>query len=457
MAYISRIKLPNEAESREIKDTEARNIANSKAADAVFVPSGPGAMRGLVPAPPTTVGTTKYLREDGTWVEPEGGVASVDEAQNSHLNITTNSGAVTVDVATGYVIPPDTVQASASGGSTLTLVSTGDKYTWDHKQDEITSTDKLDADLVDDTTATNKFVTAEDKTSWDAKLDGITVNNGTADVKVTQTKLVAGSNKVTITPDATNHTITIDSTGTTYTEGTGIDITDEDVINNTGVTSVTASDASTGTNGTILVSTAGATAVEVAVKGLDSAAYKDVDTTIDTTTPSDNLPTSAAVDSYVQSAIAGITGPMIFKGAVTINADGSITVPQVATPIKQGYTFKITELNASYAGTLKVGDTLIADKDNPKVASDWIEGTDWTLIPSGDEETTYPKFEFITDYVYTRVATATDWAANTYYSRNGDTYTLTTSEPEDWDTNYYSYYTKSSVTGSFIGIAYSAS
>ena len=494
MAYISRIKLPNEAESREIKDTEARNIANSKAADAVFVPSGPGAMRGLVPAPPTTAGTAKYLREDGTWVEPEGGIASVDEAQNSHLNITTSNSEVTVNVASGYVIPPDTVQASASGGSTLTLVSTGDKYTWDHKQDaitvgselnadlvddststnkfvtetdisnwndkqdKITSTDKLDADLVDDTTATNKFVTAADKTSWDNKLDGITVNNGTADVKVTQTKLVAGSNKVTLTPDATNHTITIDSTGTTYTAGTGIDITNADVINNTGVTSVTASDASTGTNGTISVSTAGATAVEVAVKGLNNAAYKDVDTSITTSTQSANLPTSAAVDAYVQNAIAGITGPMIFKGAVTINADRSITVPSTVTSIKQGYTFKITELNVSYTGTLKVGDTLIADKDNPLVTSAWVENTDWTVIPSGDEEAaTYPKFEFITDYVYTRVTTATTWAADTYYSRSGDTYTLTTSEPADWDTNYYSYYTKSSATGSFIGIAYSAS
>lgn len=422
-----------------------------------------------------------------------GSVTSVDEGENSHLDITTSNSEVTVNVASGYVIPPDTVQASASGGSTLTLVSTGDKYTWDHKQnaitagseldadlvddstsinkfvtetdisnwndkqDEITSTDKLDADLVDDTTATNKFVTAEDKTSWDNKLDGITVNNGTADVKVTQTKLVAGSNKVTLTPDATNHTITIDSTGTTYTAGTGIDITNADVINNTGVTAVTASDASTGTNGTISVSTAGATAVEVPVKGLNNAAYKDVDTSITTSTQSANLPTSAAVDAYVQNAIAGITGPMIFKGAVTINADRSITVPQAATPIKQGYTFKITERNASYSGTLKVGDTLIADKDDPSTTASWVENTDWTVIPSGDEEATYPKFEFITDYVYTRVATATDWAANTYYSRSGDTYTVTSSEPADWDTNYNSYYTKSSATGSFIGIAYSAS
>lgn len=393
-----------------------------------------------------------------------GGITSVDEGENSHLDITTSNSAVTVDVASGYVIPPDTVQASASGGSTLTLVSTGDKYTWDHKQDAITTIDKLSADLVDDDNTTNKFVTADDKTNWNNKLDGITVNDGTADVKVTQTKLVAGSNKVTITPDATNHTITIDSTGTTYTEGTGIDIATGDVINNTGVLNVAPDKTdSSANNGTITITklNAAGTATEevpVAVKGLNTAAYKDVDTSITTSTQSANLPTSAAVDAYVQNAIAGITGPMIFKGAVTINADRSITVPSTVTSIKQGYTFKITELNASYTGTLKVGDTLIAVKDDPTVTGSWVENTDWTVIPSGDEEAaTYPKFEFITDYVYTRVATATTWTANTYYSRSGDTYTLTASEPADWDTNYNSYYTKSSAAGSFIGIAYSAS
>lgn len=35
-----------------------------------FVKSGSGAKSGLVPAPPTTAGTTKYLCEDGTWTVP---------------------------------------------------------------------------------------------------------------------------------------------------------------------------------------------------------------------------------------------------------------------------------------------------------------------------------------------------------------------------------------------------
>lgn len=41
-------------------------------------------------------------------------------------------------------------------------------------QSEITSSNKLDADLVDDSTSTNKFVTASEKTAWDGKQNAIT-------------------------------------------------------------------------------------------------------------------------------------------------------------------------------------------------------------------------------------------------------------------------------------------
>lgn len=38
-----------------------------------FTASGANAKKGLVPQPPATAGTTKYLREDGTWAVPSGG------------------------------------------------------------------------------------------------------------------------------------------------------------------------------------------------------------------------------------------------------------------------------------------------------------------------------------------------------------------------------------------------
>ena len=45
-------------------------------------------------------------------------------------------------------------------------------------QSEITSSNKLSADLVSDTSTTNKFVTASDKTTWNAKQDAITAGTG---------------------------------------------------------------------------------------------------------------------------------------------------------------------------------------------------------------------------------------------------------------------------------------
>lgn len=47
-------------------------------------------------------------------------------------------------------------------------------------QSEITSTNKLSADLVDDTNTTNKFVTASDKTNWNGKQDALTAGDNIA-------------------------------------------------------------------------------------------------------------------------------------------------------------------------------------------------------------------------------------------------------------------------------------
>jgi hypothetical protein len=88
--------------------------------------------------------------------------------------------------------------------------------------------------------------------------------------------------------------------------------------------------------------------------------------------------------------------PMVFKGSATLTADStdttkcSITVstPSTASRIKRGYMYKVTSIAVSpaYTGTIKVGDTLIADKDGPVIGATWTVDTDWTVVPSGDEE-----------------------------------------------------------------------
>ena len=84
---------------------------------------------------------------------------------------------------------------------------------------------------------------------------------------------------------------------------------------------------------------------------------------------------------------------MIYKGGISVAADRALTVPQTVTSIKQGYTFKVT---SSAVATIKVGDTFIADQDDASTASTWVEDTDWTVVPSGDDEgKTYPCFTYI--------------------------------------------------------------
>lgn len=72
-------------------------------------------------------------------------------------------------------------------------------------QTEITSQNMLDADLVDDSTSTNKFVTASDKTAWNGK----------------QNTIVAGTN-IQIAADG----VTISATDTTYSAFVGADGSD---------------------------------------------------------------------------------------------------------------------------------------------------------------------------------------------------------------------------------------
>lgn len=81
-------------------------------------------------------------------------------------------------------------------------------------QSEITSSNKLDADLVDDSTSTNKFVTATNKTTWNGKQDAITSSNKLSASLVNGLATVATSgsyndlsNKPTIPSEVTESTV----------------------------------------------------------------------------------------------------------------------------------------------------------------------------------------------------------------------------------------------------------
>lgn len=77
-----------------------------------FVKSGSGAKSGLVPAPSTTAGTTKYLREDGTWQTPP---------DTNTQTITGVKGNAETSYRTGNVnLTAANVQAVPISGGTMT-------------------------------------------------------------------------------------------------------------------------------------------------------------------------------------------------------------------------------------------------------------------------------------------------------------------------------------------------
>lgn len=80
----------------EIYDDTLQKLQSEINADVkVMGASGTNHSKGLVPDTPTTAGTTKYLREDGTWAQPAG----QDYTAGDGIDITNNAIAVDNSVA----------------------------------------------------------------------------------------------------------------------------------------------------------------------------------------------------------------------------------------------------------------------------------------------------------------------------------------------------------------------
>lgn len=103
--------------------------------------------------------------------------------------------------------------------------------------------------------------------------------------------------------------------------------------------------------------------------------------------------TRAEVDAAIAAAISQLPEPMVFQSGMTITADSqdptkcsiSVAEPASASDIKKGYTYKVIVISGTYTGTVRVGDTFIAQKDAPDMTISWVADTDWTVVPSGDE------------------------------------------------------------------------
>lgn len=78
-----------------------------------------------------------------------------------------------------------------------------------------------------------------------------------------------------------------------------------------------------------------------------------------------------ATTSYVDTAIANLPEPMIFKGS--LGTGGTITTLPVASASNEGFTYKVITTGTYASQEAETGDTFISD------------GSSWILIPSGDE------------------------------------------------------------------------
>ena len=267
-------------------------------------------------------------------------------------------------------------KAAASGGTDESLVTTGEKYTWNSKAAG-NHTHTLSLASGGTSTVNLAANTAYTLTAGGSTLVFKTPADGNTDAK--QKITTATTTKAYITGvTATNY-----SSGTAY-EG----------LADTGVYLTTNAGELQATN--FVGKHSGYT--------LAAACAKGVDTSIIAGSTSTNLPTTAAVETrlesflaksggtmtgaltlsgaptadlhaatkkYVDDSITALPEPMVFKGS--LGTGGTITSLPTASASNEGFTYKVITAGTYASQTAKVGDTFISD------------GSTWVLIPSGDE------------------------------------------------------------------------
>lgn len=133
---------------------------DAKAEDAVFGASGSNHSTGLVPDPGATSGTTKFLREDGTWAVPAGGSGGGGGGDvNVIESISVNNVAQTVDANKNVNITVPVVTTATAIADGDTGYSTGDQV-YDYVQANKGDTNLIESISVNGSaqTITNKNV-----------------------------------------------------------------------------------------------------------------------------------------------------------------------------------------------------------------------------------------------------------------------------------------------------------
>lgn len=226
-------------------------------------------------------------------------------ATNAEGHVTSATAAVKTDI-TALGIPAQDTTYGVASTSSAGLMSASDK-------------EKLDGIAVGAQKNTITGVKGSAETNYRTGNVNITAANiGLDNVENKSSETIRGElTKANVT---TALGYTPPTQDTTYTGENGITVSGTK-ISNSGVRSISTGD----NNGTIKVNTNG-TSANVAVKGLANAAYKSVDTTIGAASTSTNLPTSAAVASFVEGKGYKTTDNNTTYTFATGDANGQIKV-----------------------------------------------------------------------------------------------------------------------------------
>ena len=168
-----------------------------------FVKSGTGAAAGMVPAPSTTAGTTKYLREDGTWEVPTnttytaGTGLSLSGTTINHATTITAGTAGTSTATSGatlavpYVTYNNTGHVTAVGTHTHTITGF------------LTSSSTLDATKLSGTIPSGCYTNTTYSAGTGLSLSGTTINHATSVTAGTAGTTAATSGSVVSVPYVT--------------------------------------------------------------------------------------------------------------------------------------------------------------------------------------------------------------------------------------------------------------
>jgi len=206
-----------------------------------FVKSGSGAKAGLVPAPSTTAGTTKYLREDGTWQVPPDHTYTVNNAtltiQKNGTTVKTFTANASSDVTCNITVPTKTSELTNNSGFLTSHQSLSNYSTLANTIKSLSISGKtITYTKGDNTTGT---LTTQDNNTWTAMKGATSSSNGSVGYVNAvppkdgyNTKYLRADGTWQVPPDHTytvnNATLTIQKNGTTvktFTANASSDVT----------------------------------------------------------------------------------------------------------------------------------------------------------------------------------------------------------------------------------------